>query len=186
MLKSFLFNSVRVKHVPWHGQGVHPVTGTAFYVSSDGRYGVRVYPDGRKELCNATPCKHENSNKNYCRGQNRYLQFKHVWTCGVHILVSHAVYLAWRGPIEPGMTIDHIDGVSTNNDYRNLRCVSRAINIRDGAFLRKLKKAGFDPTKLPRWMILRYFERMAKFKETHIAAEYKNLSVEQLKHILYL
>ena len=29
--KSFLFNNVRVKHVPWHGQDVHPVTGIAFY-----------------------------------------------------------------------------------------------------------------------------------------------------------
>ena len=188
MLQSFLFNNVRVKHVPWHGQDVHPVTGIAFYVSSGhgGVVGVRVYPDGHKELCNATPCKHEHSNKNYCRGQRPYLQFKDVWGHHLHILASHAVYLAWVGKSIPaGWTIDHINGCTTDNRYSNLRCVSNAVNIRDGAFLRKLKAAGFDPTRIEKPYLLRYFDRMAKFKESHTKTEYRNLAKTDLKHILY-
>ena len=188
ILKSFLYNSVRVRHVPWHGQDVHPDTGIAFYVNNGhgGVIGVRVYSDGHKELSNATCCKHENSNKNYCRGQKPYLQFKDAWGRNKAILASHAIYTAWRNkPIPEGMTIDHIDGCTTNNDYRNLRCVSGAINSRDGGFLRKLKKAGFDPTSIPRPILLRYFTRMAKWKAEHTASEYKNISKTDLTHILY-
>ena len=180
--KSFLFNSVEVRLVPFRGQDVHPVTGIAFYVSNDGKYGVRVYPNGRKVLVNPNRVKWSGKH-----GRAEYHQFSHAWGQQICIQTSHAVYLAWRNkPIEPGMTIDHIDGCTTNNDYRNLRQVSNLVNNRDGAFLRKLKKVGIDPTQYSRWMILRYYRRMAKFKETHTAKEYKNLSVEQLKHILYL
>ena len=185
--KSFLFNNVRVKHVPWHGQDVHPVTGIAFYVNNGegGVIGVRVYPDGHKELCNAPPCKHEHSNKNYCRGQRPYLQFRHPWNTDEAILASHAVHLAWVGPIEEGMTIDHIDGCTTNNDYSNLRSVSNAVNNRDGGFARKLRNKGINTARIGRAYLLRYFDRMAKFKESHTKTEYRNLAKTDLKHILY-
>ena len=181
MLNSFLFNNVLVKHVPWHGQDVHPVTGIAFYVNNGegGVIGVRVYPDGRKEVVNAT-------NKE-ARPQRKeiYLQFKHPWCPGKHILASRAVHIAWIGPIPEGMTIDHINGISTDNRSCNLRCVSGAINSRDGAFLRKLKAAGFEPPRIERAYLLRYFDRMAKFKAEHTYAEYKNLTKNDLTHLLY-
>ena len=183
--KSFLFNSVRVKHVPWHGQDVHPETGIAFYVSSGigpSAIGVRVYPDGHKELCNGTPNK---QGKKYGHGKETYLQFKQPWAPREHIYASRAVYLAWHNkPIEPGMTIDHIDGCTTNNDYRNLRQVSGAINSRDGGFSRKLKGVGIDPTTIQRWMLLRYFKRMVLVKEALSYKQYRDLSEKALRYIL--
>ena len=181
--KAFHFNNVRVKLVPWHGQEVHPITGIAFYVSSDGSYGLRVYPDGRKELVNATPT---NKGYAYVHGKAEYLQFKQPWAPGAHILASHAVYLAWRNkPIPVGMTIDHIDGITTNNHFRNLRCVSGSINSRDGGFARKLRKNGINPAAVDRAFLLRYFDRMVLFKETHTLYRYRNLSKTDLMHILY-
>ena len=186
ILKSFLYNSVEVRLVPFHGQETCPETGIAFYVSSGegGVIGVRVYPYGHKELCNATGVKCGHTQ--YSHGKAEYQQFRDAWGHHIGILVSHAVYTAWHGkPIPAGMTIDHIDGCTTNNDYRNLRCVSGAINSRDGGFLRKLKKAGFVPTSIQRSILLRYFTRMAAYKATHTASEYKNLSKTDLTHILY-
>ena len=82
------------------------------------------------------------------------------------------------------MTIDHIDGCTTNNDYRNLRQVSDAINQRDGGFLRKLKHKGIDPTMFARPFLLRYFKRMAKIKREHTRSDYCHLTREQLLSIL--
>ena len=183
MQKSFLYNSVRVRHVPWHGQDVHPETGIAFYVSSGegGVVGVRVYPDGHKVLVNPDRVKWVHKH-----GKDEYLQFRHAWGREIFIFASRAIYTAWHEkPIPAGMTIDHIDGCTTNNDYRNLRCVSGAINSRDGGFLRKLKKAGFVPTSIQRSILLRYFTRMAKYKATHTKTEYQNLSKTDLTHLLY-
>ena len=187
MQKSFLYNSVRVRHVPWHGQDVHPETGIAFYVSSGqgGVIGVQVFPNGTKHQINATlACKHKDGTFHH-DNQPRY-HFRDAFGHHKVINVPRAIYTAWRGkPIPAGMTIDHIDGCATNNDYRNLRCVSGAINSRDGGFLRKLKKAGIEPTCIQRSILLRYFTRMAKFKAEHTPAEYKNLSKTDLTHILY-
>ena len=199
MLKSFLFNSVRVKLVPFHGQDTCSETGIAFYVNNGngGVIGVRVYPDGRKVQINP-----DRINWAHKHGKAEYLQFRNAWSKQFFILASHAVYTAWRGtPIPPGMTIDHIDGCTTNNDVRNLRCVSNLVNNRDGGFLRKLKNVSIDPGassrqtggaasaekgfKIPRWMLLRYFGRMAKFKASHSATEYQRLTKNDLMHILY-
>ena len=183
---SFLFNSVRVKLVPWHGQDVHPETGIAFYINSGkgGVIGVRVYPDGRKVAVNPSYAKLAPRNKR--SKKEGYLQFSHAWGKKIYILASQAVYLAWRGkPIPKGMTIDHIDGCTTNNDYRNLRCVSNDINNRDGGFLRKLRNKGINPTTIQRWMLLRYYTRMAKVKASITEYRYERLTRDQLNHILY-
>ena len=185
--KEIIVNNVRFRLVPYQGQDTHPVTGIAFYVNNGqgGVVGVRVYPDGHKAVCNATYCKHENSNKNYCRGQKPYLEFKNAWGRHIYILASRAVYIAWRGkPIPKGMTIDHIDGISTNNDFRNLRCVSNLINNRDGGFSRKLRNKGIRPETYDRTILLRYFDRMVKFKATHTEWQYRKLSREDLRRIL--
>ena len=131
---SFLFNNVRVAYV-----ASCPETDISFYVNNGqgGVIGVRVYPDERKVLKNATS---KNNGNKYCHSKDDYLQFKHVFGNDKHILASHAVYIAWRNKeIPAGMTIDHIDGCTTNNDVRNLRCVSNENNNRDGGFLRKLR-----------------------------------------------
>ena len=177
MQNSFLFNNVRVKYVDTRA-------GNALYVSEDGKVGVRVYPDGRMMRARACTTDTPNSKGSNGRRKQRYLYFRDAWTHHVGIQVAHAVYIAYVGPIKPGMTIDHIDGCTTNNDYRNLRQVSDAINQRDGGFLRKLKHKGIDPTMFARPFLLRYFDRMAKFKKAHTLYRYDHLTREQLLSIL--
>ena len=178
--KAFFFNNVLVKLVRWHGLDVHPVTGIAFYVSDDGKYGVRVYPDGRKVLLNICMVRRRGDGT-----EQEYLIFFHAWNTEEAILVSRAVYLAWVGPIPEGMTIDHIDGVTTNNNFRNLRAISGAENSRDGGFNTKLRNKGLNPAAIERAFLLRYFSRMVIYKETHTEWQYRNLSKTDLMHILY-
>ena len=180
--RSFLWNNVRVKLV-----GVHPETHIALYINNGhgGVIGVQVHPNGTKRQINAAYCKNENSNKAYCGGQKPYLQFRDAFGHHKPILASHAVYIAWVGLIEPGMTIDHINGCTTYNDYRNLRQVSGAVNSRDGAFLRKLKKAGFNVMAIDRVYLLRFFDRMAQVKEVLSYKAYRDLTKAQLRAILY-
>ncbi len=193
---SFLFNNVRGAYV-----GTNPENNISFYANNGqgGVVGVRVHPDGRKVLKNATS---KNNGNKYCHSNDDYLQFKHAFGRGKHILASHAVYIAWskqdpqtEGPNMPaqhlyeeipaGMTIDHIDGCTTNNDVRNLRCISNAINNRDGGFLRKLRKYGFNPATIQRPYLLRYFDRMAFIKENITRWRYDCLDKEDLEILLY-
>ena len=177
---SFLFNNVQVRYV-----ATCPETGISFYVNSGrgGVIGVRVYPDGRKVLANATPVK---CGKSYAHGNAEYLQFKVAFGSGKHILASHAVYIAWRDKeIPAGMTIDHINGCTTNNFIGNLRCISDAINHRDGGFLSKLRNQGIDPATIHRSYLLRYFDRMAILKPAITDYLYRHLTRADLTHILY-
>ena len=168
---------------------VHPETGIAFYVNNGigGVFGVRVYPDGRKTLVNASATTGENcKNIHNAKRKQRYLHFGHAFGHCKQILVSHAVYIAWRGkPVPAGMTIDHIDGCTTNNYIGNLRCVSNEINNRDGGFLRKLRNKGFDTSRIDRSLLLRYYDRMAKLKPAISRHRYERLTRTQLSHILY-
>ena len=84
------------------------------------------------------------------------------------------------------MTIDHINGVSLNNDFRNLRCISNVQNCRDGGFLSKLRHKGFNPACIERAYLLRYFDRMAKIKASITEYRYEKLTKEQLRSILFL
>ena len=193
---SFLFNNVRVAYV-----GTNPENNISFYANNGqgGVVGVSVYPDGRKVLKNATS---KNNGKKYCHSNDDYLQFKNAFGRGKHILASHAVYMAWRNKeIPAGMTIDHIDGCTTNNFVPNLRCISLAINHRDGGFLRKLRNQGIKPgtssrqtggvasaekgTRIPRWILLRYFDRMAFIKENITRWRYNQLDRADLMTILF-
>ena len=183
--REFYWNNVLVKLVPWQGLDRHPVTGIAFYVNS-GRnvIGVQVFPNGTKHQVNATYAARHKDGTFHHDKQPRY-QFRDAWGYHQNITASRAVYLAWVGPIEPGMTIDHIDGCATNNDYRNLRQITLAINLRDGGFLRKLKKAGFNVMAVDRAYLLRFFDRMAQVKEVLSYKAYRDLTKEQLRAILY-
>ena len=178
-----------MKLVPCKGQDTHP-NGVAFYVNNGqgGVIGIRVYPDGRKVTVNpSTNITDGTKFPTMKRGGQRYLYFTHAWGGGKSILASHAVYTAWHEkPIPAGMTIDHIDGCTTNNYIGNLRCVSNAINNRDGGFLTKLRHKGFSPSSIDRSILLRYFDRMAKIKASITEYRYKKLTKEQLRSILFL
>ena len=175
---SFLFNSVEVRYV-----ATCPETRISFYVNNGigGVVGVRVYPDEQKVLVN--PDKIDSVRKH---GKAVYLQFRDAFGRHKGFSASHAVYIAWRGkPIPKGMTIDHIDGCTTNNDYRNLRCVSNDINNRDGGFLTKLRNKGINTTAIQRWMLLRYYTRMAIIKPIVTRYRYEHLTKDELLIILY-
>ena len=181
---SFLFNNVRVAYV-----GTNPENNISFYVNNGqgGVIGVRVYSDGRKVLVNAFATTRENSKNVYdAKRKQRYLNFRNAFGHKKHILASHAVYMAWRNKeIPAGMTIDHIDGCTTNNDVRNLRCVSNAINNRDGGFLRKLRNQGIKPPEIRRPYLLRYFDRMAHIKANISSRRYDHLDRADLMTILF-
>ena len=182
MIHLFVFNNVLVKLVPWHGQDTHP-NGNAFYVSRDGSYGVRVYPDGRKVLVNPSYIKLSPGKKR--PRKEGYRLYRQAWGKGEYILVSHAVYSAWVGGIPERMTIDHINGVTTDNRFENLRVLDNDTNNRDGGFLRKLKNAGFYPPCIDRAILLRYFDRMAELKPAITTYRYEHLSYQDLRYVLY-
>ena len=181
-----------MKLVPYKGQDTHP-NGVAFYVNNGqgGVIGIRVYPDGRKVTINpSTNISNGTKGINRKRKQ-RYLYFTHAWgagnSMGKAIYASHAVYTAWREkPIPAGMTIDHIDGVTLNNDFQNLRCISNAQNCRDGGFLNKLRRNGFNPACIERAYLLRYFDRMAIIKPALSKQKYCDLLRVDLRNILYM
>ena len=176
--RSFLFNSVEVRYV-----ATCPETGISFYVNNGqgGVFGVRVYPDGRKVLVN--PDKADSVRKH---GKAVYLQFRSAFGSNKYITASHAVYIAWNyKEIPDGMTIDHIDGCTTNNFIGNLRCIDGKTNIRDGGFLTKLRNQGINTTAIQRWMLLRYYTRMAIIKPIVTSYRYEHLTKDELLMILY-
>lgn len=175
---SFLCNNVEVRYV-----GTCPETGISFYSSTRCTYGVKVYPNERKAVENATGVKY---GKPYAHGKAEYLQFKHAFGQGKGILAAHAVWMAAGRTIPEGMTIDHIDGCTTDNCIENLRCITSALNARDGGFLRKLRHKGINPVTIQRSYLLRYFARMAKIKEAISPYKYGRLTFDILRAILYL
>ena len=171
-------NNVEVKYV-----GTCPETGISFYSSTRCTYGVKVYPNGRMVVENATGVKY---GKSYAHGKAEYLKFQHAFGRMKGILASHAVWMAAGRTIPEGMTIDHINGCTTDNCIENLRCISNALNNRDGGFLTKLRNKGINPIAIQRSYLLRYFARMAKIKEAITEWEYHCLTFDQLRSILYL
>ena len=181
---SFLFNNVEVRYV-----ATNPENNISFYVNNGqgGVIGVSVYLYGRKVLKNATTSTNENSRSGYdAKRKQRYLQFTNAFGFHKNFLASHAVYIAWRNKeIPAGMTIDHIDGCTTNNFIGNLRCISLAINSRDGGFLTKLRNQGINPPDIQRPYLLRYFDRMAFIKENIPYQQYRSLDRADLMTILF-
>lgn len=173
-----IFNNVEVSYV-----GTCPETGISLYCSIRTNYGVRVNPNGYGTLVNATTV---NKGYEYVHGKATYLQFKDAFGWHKQIYVSHAVWMAAGRSIPEGMTMDHINGCTTDNRIENLRCIDNATNSRDGGFLRKLKKKGISPEAIGRTYLLRYFARMAKIKEAISYYKYRHLTFDQLRSILYL
>ena len=180
--RALLHNNVRVNYV-----GTCPETGISFYCSLRHNYGVRVYPDGQIAQVNATALSTPNCKIHYnAVRKQRYLQFKNAFGWHKNILVSHAVWMAAGRTIPEGMTMDHINGCTTDNRIQNLRCISNALNNRDGGFLRKLCNKGFDPTSIQRSHLLRYYARMAKIKEVLTRYQYEKLNHKELYLVLYM
>ena len=146
MVNTFIFEETEVRIVPRES-----TDGRAFYVSRDGRKGCYVKPNGVVRKCNATTSTTENCkiHSNAVRKQ-RYLQYKNVFGSGKHILVSHAVWLAWSGkPIPEGHQMHHLNGIVTDNRLENIICLSRAEHRRYDAVQRALRMSGRLKTMTP-------------------------------------
>ena len=179
---SFLCNNVEVRYV-----GTCPETGISFYSSTRCTYGVKVFPDGRKAVENTCTCNTPNSKVlSNARRKQHYLYFRHAFGQKKGILAAHAVWMAAGRTIPDGMTIDHINGCTTDNCIENLRCITSALNIRDGGFLRKLRHKGINPVAIQRSYLLRYFDRMAVIKPAISEWKYRHLTFDILRSILYL
>lgn len=92
-------------------------------------------------------------------------------------------YLTFKGEIKPDEEVDHIDGNPLNNNILNLRAVKRAINRRDGGFMRKLRNKGINIAMFP-GIILEGYERMAKWKATHTEWQYRQLGKKDRNELL--
>jgi hypothetical protein len=92
-------------------------------------------------------------------------------------------YLTFIGPIPEGYTIDHIDGNTLNNATWNLRTVPDKINRRDGGFLKKLRNHGINVAMYHTDIILKGYERMAKWKALHTEWKYRCLTRTDLLQI---
>lgn len=99
-----------------------------------------------------------------------------------NMLLARLKYLTFKGEIKPGEEIDHIDGNPLNNNIRNLRAVPRAINRRDGGFMRKLRNNKIYVAMFP-GIILEGYERMAQYKKTHSPEQYKHLKGDDLLQV---
>ncbi len=139
MKPSFIFEETEVRIVPRES-----IDGRAFYVSRDGKKGCNVMKNGVIKKCNATPSTCENCKVRYnANRKQHYLQYKNALGTGKHILVSHAVWLAWSGkPIPEGHQMHHLNGITTDNRIENLICLSRAEHRRYDAVQRALRMSG--------------------------------------------
>ena len=139
MKPSFIFEETEVRIVPRES-----IDGRAFYVSRDGKKGCNVMKNGVIKKCNATATTSSNCtvHSNAIRKQ-RYLHYTSVFGERKHILVSHAVWLAWSGKTIPeGHQMHHLNGIVTDNRLENLICLSRAEHRRYDAVQRALRMSG--------------------------------------------
>ncbi|MBQ2541352.1 MAG: HNH endonuclease [Paludibacteraceae bacterium] len=99
---------------------------------------------------------------------------------GAHAITARA----WIGHVPPGYQTDHIDGDNKNFNITNLRLLPIWMNHRDGGFLRLLRHHGINPTTFAREYLLRFFKRLALFKNTNPYADYCRLSHDDLLRLL--
>ena len=114
-----------------------------------------------------------------------YLHFRVNGRC-IDIPISLLVMATFNNQVpdrSKKQVIDHIDGNTLNNNPRNLRIVARAINDRDGGFMRKLRNRGIIVAEYETTIILEGYERMAHWREKHTIYAYKRLDHEDLLRI---
>ena len=101
--------------------------GICFYVSDDAQEAYKILTSGTRINVHATPTTCENCKvRNNAKRKQRYLQFKHALGGDLNILASHAVHLAWIGPIPKGYVVDHLNGITTDNRAENLQAITPA------------------------------------------------------------
>ena len=132
-------------------------------------------PYGRKLVLNIVP------KEKHLRTAARYLRLTGGYG---NMCLARLKYLTFIGDIPKGYTIDHINGDTFDNNILNLRAVPRAINDRDGGFLRKLRHKKIDPRMYSCGVLLVFFNRMAKFKAAHSERRYRSLTRDELLQIL--
>jgi hypothetical protein len=115
----------------------------------------------------------------YLKNSTKYLKLTGGYG---DMYLARLKYLTFIGPIPKGYVIDHIDGNTFNNDISNLRAVPRAINDRDGGFMRKLRNNKIR-VEFYSGIILEGYERLAEWKATHSQYAYRKLSGDDLKQI---
>ena len=147
--------SKTTKLVPREGKD-----GIRFYVSEDAQEAYKILKNGTRINVRATPttCPNSKDPHNANRKQ-RYLQFKHALGRDLNILVSHAVYLAWVGPIPEGFVVDHLNGITTDNRAENLQAITPAENYKRAKLLRILRSNGREPRLMSRSELLQIFKK---------------------------
>ena len=141
------------KIVPREGKN-----GIRFFVSDDGQEAYKILANGTRINVRATPTTSPNSRVlNNARRKQRYLQFKHALGADKNILVSHAVHLAWIGPIPEGYVVDHLNGITTDNRAENLQAITPQENRKRAKLLRVLRSIGRDPLQMSREELLTIF-----------------------------
>ena len=156
-------------------------TGLVFRKNSDGSW-TRQHRIG----CTPIVCK-----------PNRHSQYPLVHVGGQRspITVHSIVARAWIGGLEPqqdshsarfpaGWQVDHIDGDIRNAAVINLRILPDWLNYRDGGFIKKLRNKKIDPRMFSPKFLLRYFDRMAEFKNNHTRRQYDKLTRTELLQLL--
>ena len=142
-----------VRVVPREGKN-----GIRLFVSRDAQVAYKLLRSGVKISVRGTSTTTNNSKVRYnARRKQRYLKFAHALGKDQHILVSHAVHLAWVGPIPEGHVVDHLNGVTTDNRAENLQAITPKENVRRAKLLRVLRNIGRDPKQMSREELLEIF-----------------------------
>ena len=115
--------------------------GIRLFVSRDAQVAYKILRSGVKISVRGTSTTTNNSKVRYnARRKQRYLKFAHALGKDQHILVSHAVHLAWVGPIPEGHVVDHLNGITTDNRAENLQAITPQENVRRVPYLHALRK----------------------------------------------
>ena len=115
------------------------------------------------------------------RKQETYYEL--CFTCNgikYHVCMHYLIFCTFHHIPKRGNQIDHINGDHFNNRPSNLREVTPDINYRDGGFCKLSRNRGIDPVQFPAKVLLRYYEILAEFLETHTNYAYRNLTKDDL------
>lgn len=111
-------------------------------------------PEGRTYIC-----------KNGKRQGQVYLQIpalSFLYNTTIH--AHRFIYECWKGPVEAGMTIDHLNGDKYDNRIVNLDAVTTQENTRRYHLLRAMRNSTDNDGK-PLWNMAYYHERPWLLKE---------------------